>query len=195
MRRVSYSKFSEEDLGIEMDDLLKALADYLLQSGYQDPYLQFSEMNQHTLEQLKEAIERALQSGELFDPERMQEMRQRLQQMSAQQRDQLVQNLIDKLQESGYINMDGQPPENATAPGSQGGSETHTHFEITDKAIDFLGFKTLKDLLGSLGKSSFGAHDTRDLATGIESSGSSKVCATGCVWITSTSTCGAIRRR
>ena len=48
------------------------------------------------------------------------------------------------------------------------------HFEVTDKAIDFLGFKTLKDLLGSLGKSSFGAHDTRDLATGIDSSGGAK---------------------
>ena len=48
------------------------------------------------------------------------------------------------------------------------------HFEVTDKAIDFLGFKTLKDLLGSLGKSSFGAHDTRDLSTGIDSSGGAK---------------------
>jgi Ca-activated chloride channel homolog len=47
-------------------------------------------------------------------------------------------------------------------------------FEVTDKSLDFLGFKTLKDLLGSLGKSSFGRHDTRDLATGIEASGSSK---------------------
>ena len=46
--------------------------------------------------------------------------------------------------------------------------------EVTDKSLDFLGFKTLKDLLGSLGKSSFGAHDTRDLATGVETSGSSK---------------------
>ena len=47
-------------------------------------------------------------------------------------------------------------------------------FEITDKALDFLGFKTLKDLLASLGKSSFGRHDTRDLATGVESGGASK---------------------
>ena len=46
--------------------------------------------------------------------------------------------------------------------------------EVTDKSIDFLGFKTLKDLLGSLGKSSFGAHDTRDLATGVETSGGAK---------------------
>jgi len=75
MRRVSYSKFSEEDLGIEMEDLLKALADYFLQSGYQNPYLQFSEFSQHTLEQLKQAIERALESGDLFDPEHLDEMR------------------------------------------------------------------------------------------------------------------------
>src|SRR6185312_1046849 len=33
---------------------------------------------------------------------------------------------------------------------------------------------TLRDLLGSLGRSSFGRHDTRDLATGIEASGASK---------------------
>ena len=53
-------------------------------------------------------------------------------------------------------------------------SEGKTKFEVTDKALDFLGFKTLKDLLGSLGKSSFGRHDTRELATGVESDGSSR---------------------
>ena len=47
-------------------------------------------------------------------------------------------------------------------------------FEITDKSLDFLGFKTLRDLMGSLGKSSFGRHDTRDMATGIEASGASR---------------------
>ena len=157
MRRISYSKFSEEDLGIEMEDLLRALSDYFLQSGYQDPYLQFSEMNQHTMEELKEAIARALQSGELFDPERAEQIRERLEQMSAQQREQLAERLIKKLEEAGYINRDGPPPESPTAPGAEGGPESQMRFEVTDKAIDFLGFKTLKDLLGSLGKSSFGA--------------------------------------
>src|SRR5439155_22467024 len=47
-------------------------------------------------------------------------------------------------------------------------------FELTDKALDFLGFKTLKDLLASLGKSSFGRHDTREQATGIESHGATR---------------------
>ena len=175
MRRISYSKFSEDDFGIEMEDLLRALADYLLQSGYQDPYLQFSEMNQHTLEELKQAIERALESGDLFSQERMQEMMERLQQMPAQQREKLVERLVQKLEQAGYINTEGPPPETPSAPGSQGGPETHMKFEVTDKAIDFLGFKTLKDLLGSLGKSSFGAHDTRDLSTGIDASGGAKI--------------------
>jgi len=39
MRRVSYSKFSEEDLGIERT-ICCAASDYLLRSGYQDPYMQ-----------------------------------------------------------------------------------------------------------------------------------------------------------
>jgi Ca-activated chloride channel family protein len=174
MRSVSYSKFSEEDLGIELDDLLRALSDYLLQSGYNDPYLQFSEMNQHTLEDLKQAIERALESGDLFDPEQAEQIRQRLEKMSAQQRDKIIERLIEKLEQAGYIDMDGPTPDSPSAPGSQNGPETNSHFEVTDKAIDFLGFKTLKDLLGSLGKSSFGAHDTRDLATGIDASGGAK---------------------
>lgn len=174
MRRISYTKFSEEDLGIEMEDLLRALSDYFLQSGFDNPYLQFSEMNQHTLEDLKRAIERALESGELFDPQQAQNMKERLEQMSAQQRHKLIEQLINKLEQAGYINMDGPPPESPSAPGSQGGPETTMQFEVTDKAIDFLGFKTLKDLLGSLGKSSFGAHDTRDLSTGIDASGGAK---------------------
>ncbi len=174
MKWISYSRFTEEDLGVDVEDLLKALSDFLLESGYQDPYMQFSEMNQHTLENLKQAIERALQSGEMFDEQRAEEIRQKLEQMSAQQREQLVQRMIEKLEEAGYINTDGPPPDNPTAPGAEGGPKTEMHFEVTDKAIDFLGFKTLKDLLGSLGKSSFGAHDTRELATGIDSSGGSR---------------------
>ncbi len=63
--------------------------------------------------------------------------------------------------------------------GEQGDRENQTRFEITDKTIDFLGFRTLKDLLGSLGKSSFGRHDTRELATGVESGGVSRPYAFG----------------
>jgi len=173
MRKVSYSKFSEEDLGIEMEDLLRALSDYLLQSGFQDPYFQATEFDQHTLEELKRAIEQALESGEMFDPEQLEAMRERLAQMSDEQRQQLVDRLVEKLEEAGLISQEGQP-EDQPSSGGKDGPEGEVRFEVTDKAVDFLGFKTLKDLLGSLGKSSFGAHDTRDLATGIDVTGGAK---------------------
>ena len=174
MKWISYSRFTDDDLGIEVDDMLRALSDYFLKSGYQDPYLQFSEFNDHTLDELKKALERALENGDLFDPEQAEQIRERLEAMSAQQREDLIENLINKLEKAGFINREGDPADSPTAPGSQGGPEAKLQFEVTDKAIDFLGFKTLKDLLGSLGKSSFGAHDTRDMATGIDTSGGAK---------------------
>ena len=80
------------------------------------------------------------------------------------------------MQQEDYISVDQPPgssrPSSARRPDRRSSSEVK--FEITDKSLDFLGFKTLRDLLGSLGRSSFGRHDTRDLATGIEASGASK---------------------
>src|SRR6202045_4061459 len=89
--------------------------------------------------------------------------------------DDLIEQLIERLEQEDYISLD-QPrdPSQQSSVGGQAGEAQQAKFEITDKSLDFLGFKTLKDLLGSLGKSSFGRHDTRDLATGIEASGSSR---------------------
>jgi Ca-activated chloride channel family protein len=120
MRKVSYGKFSEEDLGIEMEDLLRALSDYFLQSGFQDPYFQATEYNQHTLEELKRAIEQALQSGELFDSDQLEAMQERLGQMSEEQREQLVNRLIEKLEGAGLIDREGQPPDAPSTGGKDG---------------------------------------------------------------------------
>ena len=81
MKRIEYTKFIGDDLGISAEDLLRALADYLLQSGYRPWDFDLSEMNAHTLDELRKAIERALLNGELFDPAQAEEMRQRLEQM------------------------------------------------------------------------------------------------------------------
>jgi len=48
--------------------------------------------------------------------------------------------------------------------------ENSVKFDITDKGLDFLGFRSLRDLIGTLGKSSIGRHDTNQLSTGIEAS-------------------------
>ena len=81
-------------LEIEIDDLLKALSDFLLDSGFQDPYSRFSELNgDHTMENLREAIRQALESGELFD----EDAQERLQQMSAEQVEELIDQIIQRM--------------------------------------------------------------------------------------------------
>ncbi|HXF27924.1 MAG TPA: hypothetical protein VN610_11635, partial [Bryobacteraceae bacterium] len=173
MKSIRYSKYTGDDFGISAEDLLKALADFFLESGFNNPYMQFSEMNQRTMEDLKEAIQRALEQGELFDPERAEKLQQMLAAMSDQELDELLDRLAQKLVDEGYLNTE--PQDRQPGQAGEGPDQRQIKVEVTDKSLDFLGYKTLKDLLGSLGKSSFGAHDTRDLATGVEASGPAKV--------------------
>jgi Ca-activated chloride channel family protein len=174
MKWVRYSRYTGEDMGIGAEDLLQALSDFLLESGFNSQDSEFSEWNQHTLEDLKRAIQQALESGQLFDEESLQEMMRRLENMTPEQRDAVLDNLVQKMIDEGQISIGDPQPQDAAAPGLGDGKDSKATFEVTDKSLDFLGFKTLKDLLGSLGRSSFGRHDTRDLSTGIETSGASK---------------------
>ena len=90
--------------------------------------------------------------------------------------EELVEQVIERMQQEDYVSIT-QPPDPSkasTTPGQVGEQQGEAKFEVTDKGLDFLGYRTLRDLLGSLGKSNFGRHDTRDLATGIEASGASK---------------------
>jgi len=156
-----------------MEDLLGALSDYLLQSGFQNYMYDDLLQREQTLDDLRRAIEQALLDSNLLD----EEMRERLQQMQADgSLDELIEQLIERLEQEDYVSID-QPHDPSRQPsvgGQVGQAQEPAKFEITDKSLDFLGFKTLRDLLGSLGKSSFGRHDTRDLATGIEASGASR---------------------
>jgi Ca-activated chloride channel homolog len=167
MKSVRYSRYTGDDFGLSAEDLMQALSDFFLQSGFDNPYMQFSEFNSNTLEDLKRAIEQALERGEMFDPERAEQIREQLESMSQEQLDQLLSKLVQKLVDEGYINTEQQG-------GGRGKGDARVEVKVTDKSVDFLGFKTLKDLLGSLGRSSFGAHDTRDMATGVESSGAAR---------------------
>jgi Ca-activated chloride channel homolog len=174
MKRIRYSKYVPDPAGeMSMEDLLSALSDYLLQSGFQsDMWYEMPEGEQN-LDDLRRALEQALMEGDQFD----EEMRERLQQMAMDgQLDELIEKLIERMQQEDYISIDEPPdPSRQSGAGGQVGENVQqAKFEITDKSLDFLGFKSLRNLLGSLGKSSFGRHDTRDLATGIETSGSAK---------------------
>jgi Ca-activated chloride channel homolog len=173
MKKVRYSKYVPDPASeMSMEDLLSALSDYLLQSGFQDYMFYELHDGEQTLENLRRAIERALMEGDLLDDE----MRERLQQMQMDGAlEELIEKLIERMQQEDYISIDQPPdPTRQSSVGGQMGEAQQARFEITDKSLDFLGYKSLRDLLGSLGKSSFGRHDTRDLATGIEASGASK---------------------
>ena len=168
MKRVRYTKYNG-DLASELDmeDLLEALSDYLLDSGFRNPLMEFQDLDQ-TMEDLKEALRRAMESGELFDKE----TQEKIDQLEADGKlDQFLDQLMERMERENYIQArEPQPGQGGRA----GNGEGDVRFEVTDKSLDFLGFKTLRDLLGSLGKSSAGRHDTRHWATGVEASGASK---------------------
>jgi Ca-activated chloride channel family protein len=187
VKLIRYGKYVGEPAdAVDLEELVRRLGDFFLQSGFESQFYGVSEMDpEKSMEALREAILKALQDGDLLSQDAMSdELREMLQ--NPQARDsQAVKDLLDKLMErmaqEGYINPQQPPqvtpPPQSSARGQLGQAQdrqTEARFEITDKTIDFLGFKTLKDLLGSLGRSSFGRHDTRDMATGVEASGVSR---------------------
>ncbi len=174
MKSVRYTKFTGDLANeIDMDDLLKALSDYLLDSGFQDPYAEFQNLDQ-TMEDLREAVRRALEQGDAFDDA----LQQKIDQMAAEGKlDELIDKLIQRMERENYI-ATTQPRQTqgsvSQAAGEMGDAQTDARFEVTDKSLDFLGYKTLRDLLGSLRKANLGRHDTRHWATGVETSGGSQ---------------------
>jgi Ca-activated chloride channel family protein len=186
MKYVRYSRYAPDAAeDIDLQELMSRLSDFLLQSGYESQYgiyeLDTQGSREQRMEELREAILRALQEGELLPPELMEKLLENPDLSQNQDLRELIDQIIQRMEEQGYISGAQQPaqvtPPPSQTPGGQIGQDqpnVEARFEITDKALDFLGFKTLKDLLASLGKSSFGRHDTRDLATGVESGGASK---------------------
>src|SRR5437667_1349277 len=73
----------------------------------------------------------------------------------------------EMVQEQGQLQRMGMPAVSEPLP-------RNVKFEVTEKGLDFLGYKTLRNLLGSLGKSAMGRHDTAYLSTGVEAAAASK---------------------
>jgi Ca-activated chloride channel family protein len=174
MKSIEYSKY-RGDLASEIDlgDLLQALSDYLLDSGFRDPYSDHQEIDR-SLDGLRQLLRWVLENSDFFKDS----IRQKLDELSAQGKlDELIDKLIQRMDQENYISLKGprDPMQNPQpGGGSTNGPDGEARFEVTDKSLDFLGFKALRDLLGSLGKSSQGRHDTRHWATGIEASGGSR---------------------
>ena len=153
---------------LDLGELVGELSDFLLQSGFGT---EEGEYDEDQLQALHDAILEALMRRGLLSDEDLQKLLD-----DGDALEQFLDKVVERLMREGYLSMsEGQPFQDPTqGRGGFGPAGPPIKFELTEKGVDFLGYKTLRDLLGSLGKSSFGRHDTRDLATGIESSGPSK---------------------
>jgi Ca-activated chloride channel family protein len=175
--RYKYTRFTGDPLeGLDLEELLSQLSDLLLASGFEDPYGSSDGDGARSLQALYDAILEALLNGGLLPEETIERlMGDPADADSRSALEELVARIVERLAQEGYISL---PPdleaERQRRDGSGGLEEARDapppRFEVTDKSLDFLGYRALRDLLGSLGKSSFGRHDTRDLSTGIETS-------------------------
>src|SRR5579871_3540406 len=176
-----YTKYTGDELDdLDLEDLVAKLSDLLLSSGFGNPYGTNEE--ERTMQALHDAILDALFNGGVLPEETIQQLlgdpADGDQEEVRSKLEELIQQIIERMGEQGYITMppdlDAERERRSGRGGGQGQDQPPVTFEVTDKTLDFLGYRALRDLLGSLGKSSYGRHDTREQATGVETTGAPK---------------------
>ena len=170
MPRFTYHKHRAnlwEDL--DLSDLVNAMSEFLLGSGFGEPADGESDTSE---EDLKDAIINALMTSELLPDEELQKLFS-----NEETLDEFLEKVIERLMNEGFI----QSPQKGTGSmedsdgqGEASGPGAPVRFELSEKGTDFLGYRALRELMGALGRSSFGSHDTQDLSTGVDASGPSK---------------------
>src|SRR5438105_5593661 len=185
MRFTRYGKFNGLDVwSINLGDLMEGLSDSLLYSGYDDDYYWTRErMPQDTsLDALRRALLQALMDQGLLSQHQIQQMLDENEgKYEGSQLQEMLNQLVERLVEEGYLTLHEEPQTEQRREMTGNGEgrieeplPRNIKFEVTEKGLDFLGYKTLRNLLGSLGRSSLGRHDTLHLATGVEAEAASK---------------------
>ncbi|MGI8896842.1 MAG: vWA domain-containing protein [Pyrinomonadaceae bacterium] len=184
MKFTRYSKFKGLDVSsINLGDLMEGLSDSLLSSGYDDDYYWTRERRPQdtSLDALRQALLQALMDQALLDEHQVQEMlADNDGKFKGSALEEMLNQLIERLIEEGYLTLHEEQVRQKQQRRGNGNPEISEpltrdiKFEVTEKGLDFLGYKTLRNLLGSLGKSSVGRHDTPQLSTGVEAAAASK---------------------
>ena len=184
MKFIRYSKFNGFDVfGVDLGDLMDSLSDSMLDSGFNEDYWWTRERSKpdDSLDALRQAILQALLDQEILNQQDVEKMLADNEgKFKGSLLEELINKLIERLVEEGYLNIKEIPQEQGQSRNGTGQGEVgepmprNIKFEVTEKGLDFLGYKTLQKLLGSLGKSSIGRHNTPHLDTGVEATLSSK---------------------
>lgn len=182
MKFTRYGKWDGLDWeNFDLQKLMERLSDFFLQSGFSGGYSRRIQDPDHSLDALREAIRQLIMSGELLDEDELQELFDEQGYVDEKKLKELIDGLIKRMMQEGFLRAQAMPQNQGRQgqhqPG-QGKTEdaqpVRVQFELTDKSLDFLGFKALSQLLGSMGKSYAGRHDTQHLSTGVEAFQSSK---------------------
>ena len=183
MKFTRYSRFKGLDISsLNLGDLMESLSDSLLDSGYDADYYWTRERRPQdtSLDALRRALLQALMDQSLLEERQIQELLADNEgKFKGSLLEEMLNQLIERLVEEGYLKLSEEPAQQRQGPG-RGTPEVseplprNVKFEVTEKGLDFLGYKTLRNLLGSLGKSSMGRHDTPHLSTGVEAAAASK---------------------
>ena len=176
--KFKYTKFTGNLLDeIDLEDLVSKLSDLLMSSGFSNPWGNPLDNDEdRTMQALHDAILEALFSGGVLSDDALQQLLGEPadgdQEGARQQLEDLIQQIIERMMEQGFItgapDLEGEREHRRGAGGDVGDDAGPVTFEVTDKALDFLGYRALSDLLGSIGRSHVGRHDTRHLSTGVE---------------------------
>ena len=173
-----YTKYTGNLLDeIDLEDLVSKLSDLLLSSGFSSPWGGPQDDDEdRSMQALHDAILEALFTGGVLSDEAIQQLLGEPadgdQEQARQQLDDLVQQIIERMMEQGFVSsapdLEREREHRQGSGGGLGEDAGQVKFEVTDKALDFLGYRALRDLLGSIGRSDTGRHDTRHLSTGVE---------------------------
>ncbi|HEY5403347.1 MAG TPA: VWA domain-containing protein [Pyrinomonadaceae bacterium] len=186
MKFTRYSKFKGFDVSsINLGELMDSMSDALLDSGYDNDYYWTRQRKQtdNSLDALRAALLQALMDKGILNEQQLREMLTENEgKFKGSLLEELLNQLIERLVEEGYLNLREEQQQQRDDRRGQGNGQgeiseplpRNVRFEVTEKGLDFLGYKTLRNLLGSLGKSVSGRHDTVYLSTGVEAAAASK---------------------
>jgi len=165
---IKYTKWNGSLLdSLNLEDLIEELSQFFLQSGYpNDPW---GNPDDEVRQDLRHTIvEKLVEMGHI--PQQMMDnWLDNPDSEEAKKLDDLVSQIIRRMVEEGWLRTESREnAPNEGGEGQEGDASGSARFELTNKSIDFLGFRQLRHLLGSLGRSSLGRHETVQLSTGVE---------------------------
>src|SRR5579875_2299756 len=120
MKLTRYTKFTGDlSTSFDLEDLMEALSDFFLDSGFQDPYSQFQNSGDNSMDDLREAVRQALDNGDLLD----EDAQDKYEELPEEGKQELVEKIIQRMKDEAFLNAE-EPNDASEGQGSQGEGET-----------------------------------------------------------------------